>query len=399
MTKNVIRVKQKPIRVIYISTYIPQKCGIATFTKDVTTAINLLNPYALAEIMAIVKDNEEVDFPWEVKYKIDYADIESYRNAAEYINNSSCDVVLIEHEFGIFGGKCGNYLIELLKNTQKPVVMTCHTLIEDPNNELGQVFKEILPYIDGLTVMTKHSAENLSKNYGFKKENIAVIPHGTPDLSFNSTDYYKKKKGLLNRLVLGNINLLSENKGVDYSIEAVAQIAKKYPQVLYLVVGQTHPNILKNEGEKYRNKLKKRIKELGIQKNVRFINKYLSLGELIEWLKVMDIYITPYLDKQQSSSGALAYAIGAGKPCISTGFLYAKEMLAQGRGIIVPFRDSKSIAKAVFKVWEDPKKRKEMESKSYAYGRFMTWSSVALQHIIFFQKIIKKHGTKNRKAN
>jgi len=399
MNNKIIKVKQKPIKVIYISTYIPQKCGIATFTKDVTTAINLLNPHALAEIMAIVKDNEEVAFPWEVKYKIEYSNIESYRQAAEYINNSSCDIVLVEHEFGIFGGKCGNYLVELLKKTTKPVVMTCHTIIEDPNSEWGQAFKEILPYIDGLTVMTNHSANNLAKIYGFKKEDIAVIPHGTPDLSFNGTNYYKKKKKLLNRMVLGNINLLSENKGIDYSIEAVAQIAKKYPQVLYLVIGQTHPNILKSEGERYRDKLKKKIKSLGIQNNVKFVNKYLSLEELIEWLKVIDIYITPYLDKQQSSSGALAYAVGAGKPCISTGYLYAKEILAGDRGTIVPFRNSDAIAKAVIDIWENPQKRKRMESKSYAYGRFMTWSSVGLQHLNFFAEIIKKNEIKNRKTN
>lgn len=383
---------RKPIKVIYLSTYIPQKCGIATFTKDVTSAINLINPKALAEVMAIVKENEKIDFPWEVKYKIDYNNIDSYIRAAEYVNNSCCDVVMIEHEFGIFGGFCGNYLTSFLRLVNKPKVMTCHTLIDDPNNEWGKTFKEIVKYVDGITVMTNFSANQLVKLYGINKKKITVIPHGTPNFTFDGTEVYKKKKKLSGRLILGNINLLSENKGIDYSIEAVAKIAKTYPEVLYLVIGQTHPNILKTEGEKYRNKLKRKIKNLGIQKNVKFINKYVSLEELCDWLKIIDFYITPYLDKQQSSSGALAYAVGAGKSCISTGYLYAKEILSQGRGVIVPFKDSQAITDAVIKIYKNPEKRKKIESKAYEYGRFMTWSSVALQHLDFFEDVIKRYG-------
>jgi len=391
---------RKPIKVIYISTYIPQKCGIATFTKDVTTAINLINPNALAEIMAVVKENDEVDFPWEVKYRIEYDNRQSYLSAAEYINQSSCDVVLVEHEFGIFGGKCGEYLIDLLKAVNKPKVMTCHTLIEEPNNEWGQTFKKLIKYVDGLTVMTNYSAQKMSNLYKVKKNEIAVIPHGTPDMTYNQrSDFYKKKKKLIGRLVLGNINLLSENKGIDYSIEAVAKIAKKYPEVLYVVVGQTHPNILAKEGEKYRNSLKDKIKKLGIQKNVKFVNKYVSLEELIEWLHTFDGYITPYLDKQQSSSGALAYAVGAGKICISTRYLYAKELLADGRGVLVPFRDSGAIARAVIDLIKNEDKRKGMQRKAYEYGRFMTWPNVALQHLDFFAEVIKKNEAKKRKAN
>jgi polysaccharide biosynthesis protein PslF len=394
-----VKQKRKAVKVIYISTYIPQKCGIATFTKDVTTAINLLNPRALAEIMPIIKDNEDPHFPWEVKHKIIQSNLISYLEAANYINNSSCDLVLIEHEFGIFGGKCGDYLNTFLEAVKKPKVMTCHTIIDDPKNEWGQVFQKLVKNVDGLTIMTSNSAKKLTTLYGVNKNKIIVIPHGTPDLSFNSTEIYKKRKKLSGRIVLGNINLLSENKGIDYAIEAVAEIAKKYPQVLYLVIGQTHPNVLENDGEKYRNFLKQKIKKLGIKNNVRFINHYLSLGELIEWLKAIDIYITPYLDPQQSSSGALAYAVGAGKPCISTNYLYAQEILANGRGILVPFRDSKAIAEAVIDLWENQVKRKQIEKRAYKYGRFMTWTSVGIQHLDFFAEIIKKHGSKYQKTN
>ena len=383
---------RRPFKVIYISTYIPQKCGIATFTKDVTTAINLLNPHALAEIISVVKENENLVFPWEVKHKINRCDLNSYVDAANYINDSSCDLVLIEHEFGIFGGKCGDYLNTLLVIVKKPKIMTCHTIIDNPENEWGQAFKKLIKNVDGLTVMTKTSAKDLVRLYGFDKKKIAVIPHGTPDLTYNAALKLKKKKKMENRIVLGNINLLSENKGIDYAIEAVAEIAKIYPQVLYLVIGQTHPNLLEKEGEKYRDSLKEKVKKLGIRKNIRFINSYVSLAQLIDWLKVIDIYITPYLDPQQSCSGALAYAVGAGKSCVSTKYLYAKEVLANGRGVLVPFRDSRAIAQAVINLWKNQKKRKEMEKMAYKYGRFMTWTSVALQYLDFFAEILKNES-------
>ena len=277
--------------------------------------------------------------------------------------------------------------------------MTCHTLIEDTNSVPGKVFSELVKNVDGLTVMTNYSAKSLAKLYDFSFRKIAVIPHGTPDVDYNSSAFYKKRKKLSGRLILGNINLLSINKGIDYVLEAVAEIAKIYPNVLYLIIGQTHPNVLKYEGEKYRNSLKRKVKELGIQKNVRFVNKYVPLEELVEWLKIIDIYITPYLEEQQSSSGALAYAVGAGKICISTDYLYAREILAKGRGIIVPFRDSSAIAKNVIKIWKNEKRRKEMQKKAYTYGRLMTWPSVALQHLDFFAEIIKKHGSKKSKTN
>jgi len=388
---------RKPIKVIYISTYIPQKCGIATFTKDITTAINMLNPYALAEIMAVVKPGENPDFPWEVKHKIIQDDPDSYIQAANYINESCCDLVLIEHEFGIFGGKCGENIIQLLKIVNKPKVITCHTIINNPQNEWGRSFQKLTKHVDGFTVMTHDSAKKLTSLYGIKKNTIAIIPHGTPDLAYNDTQYYKKKKKLSGRIVLGNINLLSENKGIDYSLEAVAKIAKKFPQVMYLVIGQTHPVILKNEGEKYRNILKQKIKKLKIKNNVKFINRYLSLNELIQWLKTIDIYITPYLDPEQSSSGALAYAIGAGKLCISTKYLYAKELLADNRGILVPFRDSSAIADTVINLWPNHHQREQIQKNAYEYGRFMTWNSVALQHLDFFSVIIKKHGSTSPK--
>jgi len=395
---NLIR-ERNPMRVIYVSTYIPQKCGIATFTKDVTTAINMLNPHALAEIMVIVKDGEDnLDFPWEVKYRIKRNELETYFEAANYINNSACDVVLIEHEFGIFGGNFGSFAIDFAKRIKKPVIITCHTIPEDPESDYGKVLKELEKLACGVTVMAKDSQEKLINYYGIDKGKIAFIPHGTPDIAFSSTEIYKKQKKLTGKLVLGSINLISENKGLEYTIEAVAKIAKTFPEVLGLIIGQTHPGVLEFQGEKYRNFLKKRVKELGITKNIKFIDKYLSLDDLILWLKTIDFYVTPYLDSQQSSSGALAYAIGAGKLCVSTPYKYAKENLAENRGIIVPFRNSEAIAKAVIEMWKNQRKMKNMQKRTYEYGRFMTWTNVALRHLDMFEEVSKKNKKICRKT-
>jgi len=386
--------KRKPIRVIYVSTYIPQKCGIATFTKDVTNAINMLNPYALAEIMAVIKQGENPDFPWEVKYKIEKENLNSYLEAAKYINNSGANAVMMEFEFGIFGGNCGEYVIAFVKAIKKPVIITCHTIPEDPGSTYGNVLRKLCLLVSGVVVMMEQSEKKLVADYGVERKKIVVIPHGTPDLPFTTADRFKKNKGLGGRFVLGNINLVSENKGLEYTIEAVAKVAEVIPEVLYLAIGQTHPGILADVGEKYRNFLKQRVKELGIQKNVRFVNEYVSLENLVVWLQTMDVYITPYLDPQQSSSGALAYALGAGKSCISTLYSYAEEVLAKGRGVLVPFRDSQAIAKAVIDLYENKNRKMLAQKRVYEYGRHMTWLAVALQHLDMFEMVIKRNKLK-----
>ncbi|MFH1840826.1 MAG: glycosyltransferase, partial [Candidatus Shapirobacteria bacterium] len=327
----------------------------------------MLNPYALAEIMALHKLEEVLDYPWEVKYKINRDSLNSYLRAAEYINRSGADVVILEHEFGLCGGFGGEYIVPFVEQIKKPLVVTCHTITDDETSRHGAVLKRVITAADMIVVMMRQSAEKLVQKYDVPRKKIAVIPHGTPNLPFRATSIYKKRFG--NRIVMGNINLLSEIKGIEYTLEATAKIAKKIPNILTLIVGQTHPEVLSYEGEKYRNWLKKIVKNLEITENVRFINRYVRLEELLEWLKIIDYYVTPYLDPLQSTSGALAYAIGAGKACISTPYLYAQEVLSKGRGILVPFRDSKAIAKAVIALEENPKRRGVIEKKTYDFGR------------------------------
>jgi glycosyltransferase involved in cell wall biosynthesis len=389
--KKVLREKNKSIDAVYISSYVPRKCGIATYTKDLTVAINLINPYSKAEIIALIRPDDKIDYPAEVKFKINQYKIDSYIRAAQHINKSKADIVVLEHEFGLYGGEFGVYIIKLLELLSKPLIITTHTIPDDPGKGYGLVLKDVLRFAEKVIVMMPESIQKLIKRYNCPKEKIEIIPHGVPDIPMEPNDKYKKKKGLEGRIILGNINLLSASKGIEYTIEALREIKKQFSNVLYLTIGQTHPVVLKEEGEKYRDFLKEKIKEYGLQENVKFINKYISLNDLIEWLKVIDIYITPYLDPQQSASGALAYAIGAGKVCISTPYLYAKEVLADRRGIIVPFRNSQAIADAVIEICENPQKKLELEKKTYKFGRLMTWFNVALQHLNLFDEVIAKY--------
>jgi Glycosyltransferase len=389
--KKVLRGQNKSIDAVYISSYVPRKCGIATYTKDLTSAINLINPYSKAKIMALIRPDDKIDYPPEVKFKINQYKIDSYIRAAQHINKSKADIVILEHEFGLYGGEYGEYIVKLIELLSKPLIITTHTIPDDPDKGYGLVLKDIINFAEKVIVMMPESIQKLIKKYNCPKEKIEIIPHGVPDIPLEPNDKYKKKKGLGDRIILGNINLLSASKGLEYTIEALKEIKSHFNDVLYLIIGQTHPVVLKEEGEKYRNFLKEKIKQYDLQDNVKFINKYISLKDLIEWLKVIDIYITPYLDPQQSASGALAYAIGAGKVCISTPYLYAKEVLADGRGIIVPFRNSQAIADAVIEICKNPQKKLAIEKKTYKFGRLMTWYNVALQHLKLFDEVIAKY--------
>ncbi len=390
--RKVLRSKKKSICGIYISSYVPRKCGIATYTKDLTQAINLINPYSKAEILALIKPEDEINYPPEVKFKIRQYKIDSYIKAANYINKSRADIVVLEHEFGLYGGEFGEYIIKLIEMIEKPLIVTAHTIPEDANKGYGLVLKDIIRFAEKVIIMMPESLNKLIKKYNCPEEKIEIIPHGVPDIPLEPTERHKKKKNLAGRIILGNINLLSEVKGIEYTIEALTKIKNYFPNILYLIIGQTHPVVLQREGEKYRDFLKEKIKQSNLRENVRFINEYVTLDDLIEWLKVIDIYITPYLNPQQSASGALAYAIGAGKVCISTPYLYAKDVLAKGRGIIVPFRNPEAIADAVIDICSNPQKKSAIERKTYKFGRLMTWYNVALQHLELFDEVIAKYS-------
>ncbi|MEX1112156.1 MAG: glycosyltransferase family 4 protein [Candidatus Andersenbacteria bacterium] len=385
------RVTQQPINVIYTSSYIPRRCGIATYTKDLTSAINLLNAHSLAEILNVTPSGETIDYPWESKFKISSQDLSSYLSAANYVNQSDADLVSLQHEFGLYGGDSGEYILHFVEALKTPLVTTFHTVLGEPSAKQHEIIQRLAAASQAVIVMMDQVAQKLIDIYGIPRSKIVIIPHGVPDIPFNDNEKQKQRRKLVGRTILGNINLLDPNKGIEYALEAVALIAKQYPDILYTVVGQTHPDLIKREGEKYRNSLKEKVRELGISDNVRFINKYLSLPDLISWLKTIDIYVTPYLEPQQVTSGALAYAIGAGKACISTPYIYSKEVLAEDRGILVPFRNAEAIAKAVIYLLEHPKRKEAIASHAYKYGRLMTWPNIAQSHLLLFRTVLQKN--------
>ena len=393
--KKVLKEKSKTVNCIFISSFIPRKCGIATYTRDLIRAIDLVNPYCKTSVVAMVKPEEKIVYPPKVKFQINQCDINSYIKAAKYINRTTADIVILEHEFGLYSGEFGEYINELVKILEKQLVVTAHTIPDNPDKEYGKVLKDLINFADRIIVMMPESRKKLIKRYNYPEERIEIIPHGVPDISLDPDTRYRSKSGFKDRLVLGSINLLSENKGLEYVIEALPEIKKHIPHILYLIIGQTHPNVLRCKGEKYRTSLKEKIDKLGLHENVKFINKYVSLKELISWLMTFDIYITPYLDPHQSASGALAYAIGAGRVCISTPYSYAKEVLSEGRGIIVPFKSSQAIADAVIDISKDSRKRLEIEKKAYKYGRLMTWYNVAAQYIKVFNEVLDEYSGKS----
>ncbi|OGK21469.1 hypothetical protein A3C23_05040 [Candidatus Roizmanbacteria bacterium RIFCSPHIGHO2_02_FULL_37_13b] len=380
---------------IYISTYIPRRCGIATYTKDLTNGINVLNPKYLAEILAMDDTRETVEYPWEIKYHIRKDNEKDYLSAAKYINRSSCDFVSLQHEYGIFGGEDGQYILKLVQNIDKPLITTFHTTLLRPSEQQKSILNIIASESEACVVMIKEAANRLKKIYRIKEDKILTIHHGVPNIPFSPSHFFKPQIGYSKKdFLIGAINLIAPNKGLEYVIKALPQIKSVYPNVKFLMIGATHPLVKINEDEHYRHKLKKLVKQLDLEANFVEINEYISLENLISYLKALDVYITPYLDRNQTSSGTLAYAIGAGKVCISTPYIYANETLAQDRGIIVPQKDEKAIAYAVVNIIKKPTFREKIEKAAYQYGRKMIWEHVALEYLNLFSYVVNKKKSK-----
>jgi glycosyltransferase involved in cell wall biosynthesis len=378
------------LRTVFIGTYVPRRCGIATYTRELTQAINILNPYYPAEIMALDNPEESAEFPWEVKMRI-RRDIEKdYIRAAEYLNSSSCDIVCLQHEYGIFGGNSGEYILTFARHLKKPLVVTFHTTLKQPNDSQKYILKKLAKKSRACVVMIKEADRRLHKIYKVPEEKTVVIHHGVPNIAFSPARKFKKKvKFDKDDFLVGSINLVSKNKGLEYVLESVAKVKDKIPNIKFLMIGQTHPTIKVFENEKYRKFLRQKAKKLGLGKDTFIeINKYLPLNELINFLKAMDIYITPYIDLDQTSSGTLAYALGAGKVCVSTPYIYAKEVLSKGRGILVPPRSSSAIAKSFLWTYNNGQQRVKMEKAAYKYSRKMIWYRVAMNYLNLFELVM-----------
>ena len=375
-----------PDRIAFLGAYLPRLCGIATFTHDLCEAVAVAAPASQCFAGAVNDRIEVYDYPSRVRFELDEKDVDSYRRAADFLNFNNADVLCVQHEFGIYGGSAGSHLLALLKEVRMPVVTTLHTVLREPNAARQKVMEELLRRSDRLVVMARKGAEILRETYGVPDTKVDIILHGIPDMPFIDSSFYKAQFGVEGRTVLLTFGLIGPGKGIEYAIEALPEIMKRHPNVVYLVLGATHPHLVAREGESYRLGLERLAEDRGVKEHVIFYNRFVSLDDLKEFIGATDIYVTPYLNEAQITSGTLAYVFGAGKAVVSTPYWHAQELLADGRGILVPFRDPHAIAEGVRAFLDDPARLQETREKAYQIGREMIWPAVAQRYIESFQR-------------
>ncbi|MGC2831959.1 MAG: glycosyltransferase family 4 protein [Candidatus Acidiferrum sp.] len=376
-----------PNRIAVVGNYLPRRCGIATFTTDLCEALHA--EFGGTELLALpVNDTEEgYEYPARVRFELSEDNLASYRQAADFLNFSNIDLVCLQHEYGIFGGNAGAHILELLRRLRMPFTTTLHTVLRDPNPDQRAVMEEIATLSDRLIVMSQQSATILQEVFHVPAEKIDLIPHGIPDLPFTDPSFYKDAFGTEGKEVLLTFGLLSPNKGIENVIKALPAILARHSNVVYMVSGVTHPHILRREGDKYREYLHKLARELGVEANVIFRNRFVSPQEMVELIGAADIYITPYKHKAQVVSGTLAYALSAGKAIISTPYLHAIELLDDERGALVPFDDPEAIAAKTVELLDNSTARHAMRKRAYLYARDMIWSRVAQKYMKSFERI------------
>ena len=373
-------------RIAFIGNYLPRQCGIATFTTDLCEAI--AEQYKSTSCIALPVNDTEAgyEYPARVRFELQEKDIESYRRAADFLNINSVDMVSLQHEYGIFGGRAGGYILALLRELRMPIVTTLHTILRQPDADQRRVLEEIATLSDRLVVMSERGSEFLQQVYHVPAQKIDLIPHGIPDIPFVDPSFHKDLFGVEGKIVLLSFGLLSPNKGIENVIEALPAILARHPNVVYIVLGATHPHVLRNEGETYRLSLQWLAREKGVESHVIFYNRFVALEELVQFISAADIYITPYHDEAQITSGTLAYTLGAGKAVVSTPYWYAVEMLAADRGALVPFRDPAALAEQVNALLDNESKRHAMRKRAYLFGRDMTWPQVARRYLQSFER-------------
>ncbi|HEY3864067.1 MAG TPA: glycosyltransferase family 4 protein [Verrucomicrobiae bacterium] len=363
-------------RFALVCDYLPRRCGIATFSRDIYQTL-AARPGVECQVVPVNDIPEGYEYGPEVRFEIAEQDLKSYTRAADFLNFSDAEVVCLQHEFGIYGGPAGSHILALLRQLRIPVVAHLHTVLENPSPDQRRVMAEMGRLVARFIVMTGHGKEMLARIYKIPSGRIDLVPHGIPDMSFVDPAFFKDQFGVAGRKVLLTFGLLSPGKGIEYVLRALPAAVKEWPDLVYIVLGATHPNLLREQGESYRLSLEALVAELGIKKNVIFYNRFVEMEELKEFLGVADIYITPYLNPAQITSGTLAYAFGCGKAVISTPYWHAQELLADGRGVLVPFRDSAALAREVVALFKDEVRRQAMRKQAFLLGREMVWSRVA----------------------
>lgn len=382
---------QRPVhatinRIAFIGNHVPRQCGIATFTTDLCEAVAGAYPDSTCIALPVNDTVEGYAYPSRVRFELAEKDIESYRRAADFLNINNVDLVSLQFEYGIFGGRAGSHILELLRELRMPIVTTLHTILREPDPDQRRVLEATTSLSDRIIVMSDRGAEFLQEIYHVSPDKIDVIPHGIPDVPFIDPSFHKDLFGIEGKIVLLSFGLLSANKGIETVIAALPQIVASYPNVVYLILGATHPHVIQNEGETYRLSLQWLAQEKGVEANVIFYNRFVSLTELNTFIAAADIYITPYLNVQQIVSGTLAYTVGAGKAVISTPYWHAEELLADGRGVLTPFGDADALAAHVIELLDNEAKRHAMRKRAYMYGRKMIWSEVAHRYMESFTR-------------
>jgi glycosyltransferase involved in cell wall biosynthesis len=376
--------------IAFISTYPPRQCGIATFTRDVVQSVTPRAEGRLRSVVLAVHDTQDgdLDYPEEVVYQISQYDEPDYVRAAEYLNFNKVRAVSVQHEFGIYGGPDGAYLLDFLRELRCPIIVTLHTILDKPSPGQRAVMDELIVLSSRIVVMSHKAIGFLTDIYDAPPEKLRYVPHGVPDIPLVEPDGYKAQFDLRGRIVMLTFGLLGPGKGIEGALKALPAVVKQYPEFCYVVLGATHPNIVREHGESYRLSLQRLARELGLQRNVLFTDQYVDTPTLCEFLKAADFYCTPYLNREQITSGTLAYALGAGKPIVSTRYWHAEELLDEGRGVLVDFDAPDEISAALLELLDTPSKLREMRANAYEHARSMTWPSVGGQYLEVFREAI-----------
>jgi len=373
-------------KVAFIGDYPPRQCGIATFTSDLCLAVATQYQDVQWSVASVSDLDGSYAYPSEVQFEIEEQNLASYERAADFLNINNFDVVCVQHEFGIYGGPAGGHLLALLRDLNMAVVTTFHTLLEEPNPEQRRVMRELTQLSNRLVVMTRRGERILRDVYSASPKQIDLIPHGIPDMPFVDPNLYKDQFGLEGKLVLLTFGLLSPSKGIENVLKALPEIVAEFPDVVYMVLGATHPHLVREQGEAYRLSLELLAEDLDVQKNVIFYNRFVELEELKEFIAAADVYVTPYLNEAQIVSGTLAYAFGSGKAVVSTPYWHAEELLAENRGVLVPFNNAGAIAHEVSALLRDDLRRHALCKNAYIQGREMVWSNVAHHYLHSFER-------------
>ncbi len=372
-------------KIAFVGDHLPRKCGIATFTSDLLAAVASAHPQSQCLAVSVNDIAGGYEYPEMVRFEIEEQDVLSYLRAADFLNISNVDIVCLQHEFGIFGGPAGGHILALLRELRMPVVTTLHTVLREPRTDQRRVMDGLISLSTRLVVMSERGRQMLQGIYQAPPAKIDLIPHGIPDVGFVDPAYFKDQFGVEGRVVLLTFGLLSPNKGIEFVLNALPQILSEFPEVVYIVLGATHPNELRDHGEAYRLSLEILARKNRVDKNVIFYNQFVELENLKEFIGAADLYITPYLNEAQITSGTLAYSFGAGKAVVSTPYWHAAELLAEDRGVLVPFGDAPAIAREVVGLLRDDTRRHAMRKNAYRIGREMVWSNVAQMYMRSFE--------------